>query len=171
MQPTTNNMEIWKDIEKYNGIYQVSDLGNVRRVYKCGKIKVLKPSLSSNGYLCVGLCINCKNKTTSIHSLIASHFLQITGSVVNHKDGNKENNSISNLEWVTVRENTCHALKKLNKSSLFIGVSWHKRRKSWAAYSSINKIKTHIGCFISQEEAYNAKTKFDKDNGIKNKYA
>ena len=107
---TPQRMENWKQIKGYEGIYEISDLGNVKRTYKNGKIKFLKPVPTSEGYPSVGLCINNKSKTTTIHSLIAKHFLPITGEVVNHIDGNITNNAISNLEWVSIRENTCHAM-------------------------------------------------------------
>lgn len=94
--------EIWKQI-KFNTNYEISNLGNVRNV----KTKrVLKPSVSNKGYYLVALSKNGKSHTYTIHKLVAEHFL-----VINHKDHNKLNNSIDNLEYVTQQENIQLAFK------------------------------------------------------------
>ena len=115
--------EIWKDIKGYEGHYQVSNLGNVRgldRVVKNSngtpkrlKIKIIKFSKNSNGYLNFNLCKNGKTKTFTAHRLVAINFIGIRPGtyVVNHKDGDKFNNDVRNLEWVTRKQNTCHAYK------------------------------------------------------------
>lgn len=80
--------------------------------------KPMKPSLSPNGYLTTTVMINGKRKTMPIHSAVAKTFLgdkTTEGLVVNHKDGNKQNNHISNLEWVTPKENTLHSIYVLGK--------------------------------------------------------
>jgi hypothetical protein len=170
IQATTNNTD-WVDIIGFIGIYQVSQYGQVRRIYKNKKIKILKQSLTSSGYLSVGLCLNNKSKTTHVHSLVAKHFINKVGDVVNHIDSNKLNNSVSNLEWVTVRENTTHSMKLNSKTSNYVGVSWHKLRQKWHSYSSLNSKKIYLGYFNDEKAAYNAKLLFEGNNGIKNKYA
>ena len=115
--------EIWKDIEGYVGLYQVSNLGRVRSldrtiVYKEGKKhfykgQILKQCRNKKGYLRVPLSTNDMRKTVIVHRLVATAFIPNPLSLpqVNHKDGNKANNSALNLEWVTGSENTQHAVK------------------------------------------------------------
>lgn len=74
--------------------------------------KPMRPSLSPNGYWTTTVMINGKRKTMPIHSAVAKSFLgdkTIEGLVINHKDGNKQNNCLNNLEWVTPQENMTHA--------------------------------------------------------------
>ena len=102
---------MWKDIKDYEGLYQVSDQGEVRRKFKKG-YKQLKASVSQpSGYLSVSLSKNGKQKNKSIHRLVAETFLEQPSKEyeVNHKDGNKLNNNLSNLEWVTQKANIDHA--------------------------------------------------------------
>jgi hypothetical protein len=100
-------MEEWRDIPGYEGLYQIS---NMRRVKSFkGHEKILRPS-TSRGYLILHLyknkCCICK----SIHTLVAESFGEIPeGLQVNHKDGNKKNNAIENLELVTPSQNIIHA--------------------------------------------------------------
>lgn len=78
--------------------------------------KPMKPSLSPNGYLTTTVMIDGKRKTMPIHSAVAKSFLgdkTVDGLVINHKDGNKQNNNLNNLEWVTPQENTRHAICEL----------------------------------------------------------
>lgn len=103
--------EIWKDIKGYEGLYQVSNLGNVRSVdrvvnYKDGrkrlwKGRILKPKKDRYGYLLCDLCKKSKVKTITIHRLVAETFLPNPNNLpeINHKDENKDNNCVSNLEF------------------------------------------------------------------------
>lgn len=114
-------MEIWKDIKGYEGIYQISNFGNVKSLsfgpknikQLSSKSKTLKQSLSSSGYLHVQLYKHGKPKTMLIHVLVASTFIEnpLNKREVNHIDGNKQNNNANNLEWVTRAENLSHAIK------------------------------------------------------------
>lgn len=92
--------EIWKDIEGYEGVYHVSNLGRVKRV---ATNRVLQPYRNKVGYLLVYLCKNGKRKTHRIHRLVAQSFIpnQENKPEVNHLDENKSNNMVSNLEWST----------------------------------------------------------------------
>lgn len=106
--------EIWKDIISYEGTYQVSNLGNVRSLHwnHSNKIRLLTPFLNG-GYLRVGFRTNNVLKNYLIHVLVANAFIPNPENKpqVNHKDGNKLNNSVSNLEWVSASENVIHAKK------------------------------------------------------------
>lgn len=107
---------IWKDIKGYEGVYQVSDEGNVRRILMNGVTKELKNRPSAN-YFTVSLSHRGIKKTYSVHRLVAETFIKRKPgqTEVNHKDGNKFNNRVENLEWVSQEENRYHAMNELNK--------------------------------------------------------
>lgn len=103
-------MEIWKPVIGYEEAYEVSDLGRVRRI-ETGL--VLSPA--GQRYLYVCMTVKCKRHTKSVHKLVTRAFLGPTpdGHQVNHKDGNKKNNVLNNLEYVTRSYNIVHAHKVL----------------------------------------------------------
>lgn len=106
---------IWKDIQGYEGLYQVSKLGEVRSLnYKgfTGKIQNLTLTLRKDGYLRVNLIKNGKKKQYAVHRLVAQAFLENPNkyNIVNHKDLNRSNNLFTNLEWVTQKENMNYSL-------------------------------------------------------------
>ena len=100
--------EIWKDIEGYEGLYQVSNMGNVRSLNynQTREIKVLKPS-NNRGYKLVVLSKNGKSKTYQVHRLVALHFIPNPNSlsIINHKNEDKTNNCVDNLEWCSQEYN------------------------------------------------------------------
>ncbi len=110
--------EIWKDIEEYEGLYQISNLGRVKRILFINNIiskpenRILSNKLDNLGYVQVTLCKNGTRKYKRIHRLAAKAFLPNPNNLpcVNHKDGDKNNNRIDNLEWCTHSYNTKHAL-------------------------------------------------------------
>lgn len=106
-----NTQEIWKPIAECNGEYYVSSWGRVKS-FKFGKERILKFGLIGNGYPMIQICYaNKKPKCEIIHKLVAILFIPNPDNKpqINHKDGNKLNNHIDNLEWVTAKENTNHA--------------------------------------------------------------
>lgn len=96
-------MEEWKDIIGYKGLYQISNLGRVKN--RNGKL--LKGYTNNKGYQMVHLRTKETNKLYSIHRLVATHFIPNPDNLpqVNHKDENKMNNSIKNLEWCDSKYN------------------------------------------------------------------
>ena len=109
-----NENEIWKDVVGYEGLYQVSDRGNVSSIVrkdsigrKCGGI-ILRPIPDANGYIRVSLCKNGKVKKKLIHRLVLEAFVENPNNLpeVNHLDENKANNELSNLEWCDIRYNS-----------------------------------------------------------------
>ena len=92
--------EIWKDIEGYEGLYQVSNLGRVKSL-KYNKERILKIANGTDGYKIVGLTYNSKRKTFKVHRLVAQAFIPNPNEYpqVNHKDEDKGNNKVDNLEW------------------------------------------------------------------------
>lgn len=105
--------EIWKDIEGYDGDYQVSNHGRVRS-FKQQTTRILKGSLNKRtGYYRVSLCKNNKRKIKKIHRLVGIYFVDNPNNKpeINHKDGDKSNNYYKNVEWNTSKENINHAFK------------------------------------------------------------
>ena len=103
--------EIWKDIKDYEGIYQISNIGRIKSLDRyCNnrliKGKILSPHLAK-GYLKINLYKNGKSKHFAIHSLVAEAFIPNPNNYpeVNHKDENKENNNVDNLEWCDSKYN------------------------------------------------------------------
>ena len=112
--------EIWRDIKDYEGLYQVSNMGRVKSFHN-GKELVMKITFDRCGYAHVVLVKNGVRKTHRVHILVAKAFIENTENKpeVNHKDGNKWNCRVDNLEWVTKSENQQHAVKTgLQKSGV-----------------------------------------------------
>lgn len=99
-----------KFIKNYENLYIIYNNGTV---YSIKNKKFLKSRLTGTGYNTVVLCNNKIRENLSIHRLVAIYFIENLNnkSQVNHKDGNKSNNDINNLEWCTPKENTIHAYK------------------------------------------------------------
>lgn len=100
-------MEEWRNIAGFEGIYMVSNLGRVKNVKRDS---ILSPGRNSKGYLRVILCNNGTKKQVLVHRLVALAFIPNPDGKreVNHIDCNKQNNAVSNLEWVTHSENMRH---------------------------------------------------------------
>lgn len=123
--------EIWKPVKDFEGMYEVSNTGKVKSIKRSittssGRIlpipeRILSGSKDTKGYLQVEFKKNGKRHIYFTHRLVAEAFLELKEgkNQVNHKDGNKLNNSVENLEWVTCQENIIHAWKNnLNKPFL-----------------------------------------------------
>ena len=120
--------EIWKDIKDYEGLYQVSNLGKVKSLAKKHKInnnsfyllkeKILKSMKDKNGYNYVHLSKNNISKRKSLHKLVAEAFISNPHNLpcINHKDENKQNNCVNNLEWCTYSYNNNYGTKKEKQS-------------------------------------------------------
>ena len=107
-----NNEENWKDIEGYDGLYQVSDKGRVKSL-KFGKENLLKPRKTPKGYLQVHLCKNGETKWCYLHRLVAQSFLSNNNNLpqINHKNEDKIDNRVENLEWCDARYNNTYGTR------------------------------------------------------------
>lgn len=162
-----SQIEIWRDVQDYKGLYQVSNLGRVKsleRVIKHPrgnriiKERILKQKHHSNKYLNSALFKNGLQTNILTHHLIAIAFLNHTRCgfklVVNHKDFNKHNNNVENLEIVTNRQNCSH--KNIISSSKYTGVCWNRFRNKWQAQIKIKGKSLNLGCHINEIDAHNA---------------
>lgn len=158
--------EEFVDIIGYEGLYQVSNFGNVKsldRLVPCrigkrmvvGKSRVL--TMSNTGYKMVSLSKGGKIKCYSVHQLVAISFLGHKrcgyDTVVDHINGDKLDNRLSNLQLITPSENTIKGTER--GSSKHLGVSWHKRKSKWTATIRIDKKLIHLGDFKCEDEAKN----------------
>lgn len=158
--------EIWKDIPNYEGMYQVSNLGNVkslpREILKHGKYpfickeRMLKNRVNMRGYNQFILSNNRKLKTICTHQLVAMAFLNHKPDgtqklVIDHINDIKTDNRVENLQVVTSRENSYKTQGKY--SSQYKGVHWHKNIGKWSASIWINKKRIHLGYYINEEDA------------------
>jgi hypothetical protein len=129
-------MEIWHPCAGFETHYEVSNFGSVRSIARSvpnrwenssrvSPAKTLRPGKSKNGYLTVNFCVDGIKSNQNVHRLVARAFIpnESNKPQVNHKDGNKHNNHVHNLEWVTVSENGLHAYRVLKISV------WNKGRK------------------------------------------
>lgn len=112
-------MEIWKAIEGYEGLYEISNYGRVKSLKRK---RILKQCLTYKGYCCIGLYKNNKFKSFLVHRLVAMAFIQNPNKfpIINHKDENKANNHVDNLEWCTHKYNTNYGtgIKRKNEKCL-----------------------------------------------------
>ena len=150
-------MEIWKDVKGYEGLYQVSNLGNVkgleRKVKNKNGYRIVKPNKIKmyihNTYYIVHLNKKSKRKSHSVHQLVAESFLnhkrQGHNLVVDHIDNNPLNNAVCNLQIVTNRFNT--RKEQSNYSSSYKGVCFNKKSKKWVSRILINKKRITLGSF------------------------
>lgn len=116
-------IETWKDIKGFEGHYQISSFGRVKSVSRwrdthknsgyITKEKIMKQKRGLTGYYSVGICLNAVQTFKTIHRLVAEHFVTNADDkpTVNHIDGDKANNKVSNLEWSTHSEQMVHAFK------------------------------------------------------------
>jgi hypothetical protein len=169
-------MEIWKNI-KGNPHYQVSNYGNIKSLKRLvntnyGKRtvneRILKQSNDKDGYCILCLRIEDIRKTYKIHRLVAEHFLiKISNEydTVNHKDFNKSNNNVNNLEWVSNMANTRHYHKRENKKC--VGVSYSKQKGKYTARVTHNNKRIYLGLFNTEEDAIKRYYDYIFNNNLK----
>jgi hypothetical protein len=107
--------EIWKPVIGYEGLYQVSNLGRIKNVKQQN---ILLGDMHVKGYRRVCFSVNCVSSVLLVHRIVAQTFIPNKDNkpCVNHKDCNKTNNEVENLEWVTYRENNLHTINQGRRS-------------------------------------------------------
>lgn len=147
--------EIWKPINCYVGVYEISNLGNIKSLKRiCNnrvlKEKLLKQNICSSGYKTILLSNNGIIKRYLIHRLVISCFNGYSNLTVNHKDGNKLNNNISNLEYLTQRDNSNHYFK--NKYHNIRKTKSNKYRVEIRVNGKITSFGTHQNIELAIKE-------------------
>lgn len=179
--------EIWKEVKDYEGYYEVSNFGKVRR---CFTEKALKEQISNRGYCLVCLCRDNIKKTISVHKIVANAFIENpeNKNTVNHIDFDKLNNHVSNLEWMTTKENINHAhdngvykssdlrkrsVKRKHKdnskcTSNNVGISYRSKGNyhRYVARIHYNGKRIHLGSYKNELDAVNAYQQKIKEYGI-----
>lgn len=143
-------MNILKDIKGYEGLYKCSSDG---QIFSVRNNRFLKPCYDTNGYSIVVLAKDKKHTTRTIHRLVAENWLADSYQPkyeVNHKDGNKKNNCIENLEWVSKKENIRHAMRMGLLVFNTTKIALEKRKKVHQIDIATNEI---INTFDSAHEA------------------
>ncbi len=168
--------EIWKDIPDYEGLYQISDRGRVYSLPKGGtgghNGKILKQGCHKLGYLFVNLSKDGKIKNFKLHQLVAMAFLDHIPCghkiVVDHKNENKTDNRLENLQLISQRDN-CKRVQEGRYSSNFKGVCYFKKQNKWKSDIKINEKRIHLGSFTDEQQAAKAYqlalTNIDKYDG------
>lgn len=151
--------EIWKDIEDYEGLYQVSSFGKIKSLPRNTTIKkarILKPSIDKDGYYKVPLSKNGIIKRCFVHRLVAQTFLENKNNypVVNHKDENKQNNNVDNLEFCSIKYNTnyngANFRRALKKRKAIYQIKNGIVIKKWdSATTASKKLKISRGNIVS----------------------
>ena len=141
-------MEIWKDIEGLEGLYQVSNLGNVRSLNfrQSGMPHNLSLRIRKrDGYVTV----NLRNKTRIVHRLVAQAFIPNPKDLpqVNHKDEDKTNNCVNNLEWCTCKENIRYSVELHPKRK-----SYYRKPRKW--FKRVRQIDIKSGDIIQEYSCF-----------------
>lgn len=166
--------EEFKDIPEYEGHYQISNKGNVKSLKRNGG-KMLSPSIGKKSeYFRICLYKNKKRKSFYIHQLVAITFLghKPNGGkmVVDHISNDKTDNTLSNLQVISSRENSSKDQWRRNPSSFHVGVCLSTSKKKWESSISVNGISFHLGYFndeyIAAQEYINALDYIDKHSSL-----
>ena len=147
-----NQKEFWVNIPNYEN-YQVSNLGRVKSLRN--KI-ILKQTKDGRGYYSVTIYRKTIKKNINVHKIVAITFLNnkpdgTTKIVVDHINGNKKDNRLSNLQLITHRQNISKSKKG---TSIYTGVSWSKQYQKWASRININKKDIKLGFFDDELDAF-----------------
>jgi hypothetical protein len=168
-------LEKWVPIIGYEARYQVSNHGRVKSLQReefmawsgrtrIWKEKILVPCLKE-GYPVIALFgVKKRGLLQYVHRLVARAFIgEIPkGYTVNHKDKDRSNSTLLNLEIITHRDNMNHALGTCRKTSKYPGVHWQAKKKSWRAMARNGKVKIHLGISKNEEEAHKFYTEYIK---------
>lgn len=137
--------EVWKDIKGYEGIYQLSNLGRIKNIKRN---IIRRPSGHNGGYQIILLCKEGVMRGFSIHRLVAEAFIPNPENKpeVNHIDEDKTNNSASNLEWVTSKENNNYGTRVQRSSK---GIIITNTSGKTLEFPSMTACADYLGCTVS----------------------
>lgn len=162
---TTNDgeliKEVWKDIPDYEGYYQVSNCGRVKSLERrlCRKTFIMTQTVNNRGYLRGKTTKQGKSRTVDMHKIIATSFLNHKpdghNKIIDHIDFDPLNNTVSNLQEISNRENCSKDQWRHNRSSEYVGVSWAKDVEKWIAKIKINGTSINLGGFTNETKANN----------------
>ena len=146
-----NNLEQWNQVSEFPK-YMVSSCG---RVMTITTFRILKPGISSKGYLFVNLYSNVEVTNKRIHRLVAEAFILNLSDLpcVDHQDRNCLNNHLSNLRWCTRKENDQNRSKRKNTSSVYKGVHFDMKANKWRARIKHNGQRINLGCYTDESDA------------------
>lgn len=166
---TQEETEIWLPIPGVSNIYRVSNQGRIksidRQVYRkicCGNItikgKIIRQSYSGDKYLQVtlygGKVYKAQYRSNQLVFFTFNPEVKlINGYQVDHIDNNKENNRLSNLQYIKSRHNSAKRSMNLKKTSQFTGVSWSKERNKWQSHIRINGKSKSLGRYSNEIDA------------------
>ena len=142
--------EIWCPIKGYEGQYEVSDQGRVRSL-KFGKERILKTGITPQGYLFVSICKNGEQKKCKVHRIVAQAFIPNPDNLpeVNHKDEDKTNNSVSNLEWCDRKYNQNYGtgIQRMAEKHSKPVLQYEKDGKFVKEWKSASDVQRNLGYF------------------------
>ena len=139
--------EVWRPVKDYEGYYEISNFGKLMSLnYKGnGYKKILKTNINEFGYERIRLNVEKVGKNKKIHRLVAEAFIDNPENkrCVNHKDGNKRNNNLTNLEWCTHSENKLHAFKNNITKALCGENSYNSKLNNKYVIEIYKSVKSH----------------------------
>lgn len=142
---------IWKDVKGYEGLYQVSDTGLVKRIpsVKCKTERILQQGTQKTGYKYVNLSKNSRPHTKRVHRLVAETFIPNPDNLpqINHKDENKANNNVNNLEWCSEKYNVNYGTRR-KRCSITRGTTV-QCVETGQTYPSARNASQHTGIYQS----------------------
>jgi hypothetical protein len=159
--------EIWLPLVGFETLYKVSNMGRIKN-----KNHQLLSTRERRSYLAASLTANSISHDMPIHRAVALTFIPnpFNRYCVNHINGKKFDNRVENLEWVSARENTCHALDKTKTTSKYTGVIQRKDTLKWRAYINPYGKNIWLGQFNTEEEACEAYKEALEQFKFNNKY-
>ncbi len=147
----STNREVWRSVDGYAN-YEVSSHGRVRNATT---ERILTQHSTKKGYLQVGLFKNGKTNTRNVHRLVGCEFIDnpLRKPCIDHIDGDRTNNYVSNLCWATISENSRNCNKRITSASLYKGVVYRRCNNKWQARILVDGKRVSLGVFPTEKDA------------------
>lgn len=145
--------EIWKPIKDFPD-YKISNLGRVKTLKRRTQ-QLMTQMVKPNKYLCINLMRECKMYQFTIHRLVALTFIPNPNNLpcVNHIDGDRQNNNVTNLEWVSSRRNVTHYHENNTDKKTVDIVGVHNYNGAFVVSFGIGKLSLNLGSYVTKEQA------------------